>query len=370
MLCCDFRRHDDVRHKKGTKRVLSKISDRSPQIDGTSSQELQRLYDTKSTKLTSEQDSLSTMRFSKGIHHELLSILLLAVSNISICHGFALLAKHAKPTNVLFLSSSPADDTVAAAMTPSAPPEKVQVLEDANQVGASIRDIVEQAAAQAISEKGSFALAIPGGSILKMLVGSGGNEAWTSKTTLAYVNHKCVSMDDEQLATHAKARKLFLDDWKGCQTILMDGTDNGSAEASAYEAKLRQVPTSVLPVNENGWPVFDLALIGVGDDGHVGSLYPNREEVLNTQNWVLPVCMKDPPSITLSLPVMTAAKQVVIAACGVSDKYPQGKSAGMYRAIEATDESLTSFPAVGLREKAVWVLDQAAASKLSDVYQS
>jgi len=264
--------------------------------------------------------------------------------------------------------------------TPSAPVESVLVLEDAAQVGAEIRKIVKQAAAQAIAERGHFCLAIPGGSVLKMLVGTTtGNDAddsWTAQTTLAYVNHKCVAMDDADLATHAKARKLFLDEWKGVHAILMNGTDDGPAEAAAYEAKLRALPASVLPV-KNGMPIFDLALIGVGDDGHIGSLYPGREEVLvgadgdaSGAPWVLAVEMKQPPSITLSFPVMAGAKQVVVAACGVSDKYPQGKSAGMRRAIVAQDETLSSFPAVGLRGVAQWIMDQAAASKLGDAYST
>lgn len=61
-------------------------------------------------------------------------------------------------------------------------------------------------------------------------------------------------------------------------------------------------------------------------------------------------------------------KKVVIAACGVSDKYPQGKSDGMRRAIVADDETLKTFPAVGLRDCATWVLDKMAASKLGDDY--
>ena len=98
-------------------------------------------------------------------------------------------------------------------------------------------------------------------------------------------------------------------------------------------------------------------------------MYPGREEVLSGTYgpWVLPVDMKEPPSITLSLPVMKGRK-TVIAACGASDKYPQGKSDGMRRAIAADDETLTTFPAVGLRDCATWVLDEMAASKLDDEY--
>jgi len=219
----------------------------------------------------------------------------------------------------------------------------------------------------AIAERGSFALAIPGGSILKMLVGS--EPAWAPRTTLAYVNHKCVAMDDADLATHAKASKLFLSGWEGVNPILMTGSADGDKEAAAYEAALRALPDDVLPRDaETGMPQFDLTLIGVGDDGHVGSLYPDRDEVLVTDKWVLPVAMKDPPSITLSLPVMTSSKKVVIAACGVSDKYPQGKSDAMKRAIEG-EEDLQTFPAAGLRACASWILDAAAGSKLSDGYK-
>jgi len=40
----------------------------------------------------------------------------------------------------------------------------------------------------------------------------------------------------------------------------------------------------------------------------------------------------------------------------------------MRRAVSATDETLTTFPAVGLRSAATWVMDEAAASKLGDEY--
>lgn len=253
----------------------------------------------------------------------------------------------------------------------STPVENVIVLKDDVEVSAAIRKILADAASEAIEDHGYFALAIPGGSILKMLVGEDVLGDWTTKTTIVYVNHKCVNMDDLELSTHAKARKLFLDKWVGCNTLILDGTDDGDSEASAYEDKMRALSEDVLPRDgASSLPVFDLALIGVGDDGHVGSLYPGREEVLVGDDgaWVLPVAMKHPPSITLSLPIMANAKKVVVAACGVSDKYPQGKSAGMRRAVSADDETLQTFPAVGLRSKATWIMDQAAASKLGSPY--
>jgi 6-phosphogluconolactonase len=274
-----------------------------------------------------------------------------------------------------FLPTHSASRSAAAGATSlhiaPTPVDDVVILSDADAVGASVREIVKDAAARAISERGHFALAIPGGSILKMLAGEDMDEGWTSKTTIAYVNHKCVPMDDIELATHAKAHKLFLDTWVGAEAIVMEGSNDGDAEAKSYEAKLRALSEGVLPrCTDTGLPVFDLALIGVGDDGHIGSLYPNREEVLVDANgpWVLSVAMKDPPSITLSLPVMANARQVVVAACGVSEKYPQGKSDGMRRAVAAEDETLTTFPAVGLRGSATWIMDEAAGSKLGDDY--
>jgi len=295
------------------------------------------------------------------------------------------------------------DEAVTPAAMAPVEPARLIVKKDVDAVSAEVVERVNRAAATAIAERGHFALAIPGGSILKMLA-TGVPPEWASKTTMVYVNHKAVAMDDASLATHAKASALFLDSWTGVNVLVMDGTSEAAAEATAYEAKMRALPSSVLPRDASGAPVFDMMLIGVGDDGHVdtlglehdsearpsvvlftcfcaralvravprhsqvGSLYPDRDEVLDTSSrWVLPVEMKVPGSITLSLPVMAGAKEVLIAAGGVSDKYPMGKSAAMQRGIEG-NETPSSFPAVGLRAMATWVLDTAAASTLSADY--
>jgi Glucosamine-6-phosphate isomerases/6-phosphogluconolactonase len=61
---------------------------------------------------------------------------------------------------------------------------------------------------------------------------------------------------------------MFLDRWGLTNVITLDGSDDARAEAEAYQTKLAAIPESVLPRDVDGFPIFDLALIGVGDDGH------------------------------------------------------------------------------------------------------
>ena len=251
---------------------------------------------------------------------------------------------------------------------PAAGPDSVTVLPDAASVAQALRDAIDEAAEEAIAARGRFALAIPGGSVLKMLSGAG-TPWWASRTTLAYVNIKCVPNDDMAASTHAKAGPLFLDAWKGVDVVTPTGSADAAHEAAQYAGRLAALGPDALPKDPaSGMPVFDLMAIGVGDDGHVGSLYPGRDEVLDEQSVVVPVAMKDPPSISLSMPTMRAARRVVIAALGVSEKYASGKSEAMRRAIEAPEETLVTFPAAGLRGVATYLLDEGAAADLSERY--
>ena len=94
-----------------------------------------------------------------------------------------------------------------------------------------------------------------------MLAGS--TPSWAAQTTLAYVNHKCVAMDDAALATHAKARAGFLDaGWAGVNAIVLSGSGDASAEAKEYSAQLAALPADQLPRTADGLPCFDMAIIG------------------------------------------------------------------------------------------------------------
>jgi len=247
-----------------------------------------------------------------------------------------------------------------------APANKVHILPTENDVTTAVHSIVSSAAQSAISTRGHFALAIPGGSVLKVLTSL--EPSWdVTKMTLAFVNHKCVPIDDVKTAIEAQARTKFLNRW-GVATdnvISLGGTSNGEKEACEYEAKLKSLPDSILPRDDEGFPVFDLALVGVGDDGHIGSLYPHRSEIDVVDGpWVVAAFQKDPPSISLTLPVMQRAVRTVISAAGKSEKYPNGKAGAMRLAIAEESVTPKEFPASALRECAVWILDEPNGSEL------
>lgn len=98
---------------------------------------------------------------------------------------------------------------------PSTALPTIAIYPTSKDLGAKLCTDIKTAAALAISEKGAFYLAVPGGSALKLLSGlknaaNGPSVDWT-KVFVFYVNHKCVPMTDPS-ATHFKAVELFIDD--------------------------------------------------------------------------------------------------------------------------------------------------------------
>jgi 6-phosphogluconolactonase len=185
--------------------------------------------------------------------------------------------------------------------------KKVSVF-DGSYADAVIDTVVETAKA-AIASKGSFSLAIPGGSIVNALSGMSPDAFDMSKVSIFFCNERIGANKCYEGALEAFVTKcgIPLDQ-------VYKVPELGPVEAAAaYEALIRKCPA----VDSSGpIPSVDLVLLGTGDDGHCGSLYPQSDEIKATGSGktVLAIDEGDKKSIAVSMDFMNAAKKVVVSA--------------------------------------------------------
>lgn len=132
------------------------------------------------------------------------------------------------------------------------------------------------------------------------------------------------------------------------------GSD-ADAAADAYEELL----TGSVPA---GAPLFDVCLLGVGEEGHVASVFPESPAVAETRRLAVAVrgCPKPPPTrISLTLPAVRRSREVWLMTCG------EAKAAAVAAALRGAAPS--ALPAAGARGLAgtTWFLDSAAAAQLA-----
>lgn len=69
-------------------------------------------------------------------------------------------------------------------------------------------------------------------------------------------------------------------------------------------------------------PLFSLVLLGLGQDGHTASLFPDRHEVDEQDAWAvgIPEASLEPfvPRVSLTIPVLSSARTVLFLAAGAS----------------------------------------------------
>ena len=139
------------------------------------------------------------------------------------------------------------------------------------------------------------------------------------------------------------------------------GEARGAAWAAArYDTEMR---AAGLPT-QDGWPVFDLVLLGMGPDGHVMSVFPGSE-TFGRPEWALPVPAPthvEPhvTRVTLNPAVLDVARSIVVVANGAA------KADALARVFGERVEPRELPAQLARRPEATWFVDEAAAAKLKD----
>lgn len=153
-------------------------------------------------------------------------------------------------------------------------------------------------------------------------------------------------------------------------------------ELSLHPGQVRRIPAEIDPPEEAAaryevelshafdltpggaaFPRFDLILLGLGADGHTASLFPGSPLLKESERWT--GVARPPgltPRITLTLPVLNAARQVHFLVTGTA------KAAAARQAFLGLADPPAACPAGLVRPpdgSVTWIMDGAAAALLA-----
>src|SRR5258707_5062014 len=210
--------------------------------------------------------------------------------------------------------------------------QEVRILADANSIAQTAAAEFLQAARESISEKGSFSVALAGGSTPKTLYGLLASNPllqakvpW-SKIQFFFGDERHVPPDHADSNFRMAKEAMFA---KGRidikQVHRIKGEKRNAAEAAVeYEDDLRVS----FGLAAGQLPRFDLVLLGMGPEGHTASLFPGtkalkEEHRLVVSNWVGKLYTD---RITFTPPILNNAARVIFMVHG-EEKAPALKAA-------------------------------------------
>lgn len=166
--------------------------------------------------------------------------------------------------------------------------------------------------------------------------------------------------DPERNETQARAAlldHLDLDPVRVHPMPALDGPDGKDVDAAAARHAAELAAAAPHGV---GVPAFDVLLLGMGHEGHVGSIFPESPATHDDRPVVgVHGCPKPPPTrITLGFTAMTAAREVWLLVAGAE------KASAVAMALSGAGR--VALPASGAagRQQTLWLLDEAAAGQL------
>jgi 6-phosphogluconolactonase len=226
-------------------------------------------------------------------------------------------------------------------------------------IATQLAERIADDARNAIAARGRCTLALPGGSVANAVIPllAQYDLPW-ERMHLLWCDERAVPLDDPDSNAGAAMRL-----WSGSPLAaaahvhpMRGNAPDLDTEAQRYHELLVELAGSP--------PVLDVVLLGVGEDGHVASIFPGQAAETGAQRTpllsvlVIREAAKAPPvRLTLSLPVLGRAHHVIMAAFGA------GKQAIVQGLLTG---SATTVPAAHLMREArdfTIMVDDAAGGR-------
>lgn len=240
----------------------------------------------------------------------------------------------------------------------------VQTLEE-KELFKRLADEFVKTAKKSISDRDRFTVALSGGStpvrLYERLVEADlGKQVDLAKVYFFFGDERDVSPESERSNYRLARDLLFKPLGVKAPNVVRWLTEiiDPAEVADKYDQSLRRF----FKLAEGEFPRFDLILLGIGDDCHTASLFPNTS-ALKEKNRIAVmnrVEILDANRLTLTFPAINNARKIIFAAVG------EDKAEAVREAIEE-DKNCSRYPAgcvEPLDGTLVWMLDKQAASKL------
>jgi 6-phosphogluconolactonase len=241
---------------------------------------------------------------------------------------------------------------------------EIRVLTTPQEVFAAAAEEIAHRANEAVADRGRFTIALSGGStpksLYQLLAANARNTLPWDKMFFFWGDERHVPPTDPEsnfrMADETMLSKIPVK--PGNVFRFMAENSDASAVALDYEETIKKF----FQLEAGAFPRFDLILLGMGPDGHTASLFPGTTGLQEKSRLVIAnrVEKLKTDRLTLTLPVLNAARCVTFLACG-SDK------AAMLRNVLEENVAGELYPAKLVRPSAgklIWMLDRAAACDL------
>jgi 6-phosphogluconolactonase len=224
-------------------------------------------------------------------------------------------------------------------------------------------DLFIYLAREAVSKRGRFNVALSGGRTPQRTYQILAQPAWRDQTPWPHIHvfwgdERCVAAEDERSNSRMAYQTLL-----NHVSVVSDHVHpitcdkDPQTAASKYNEVLR---TSHPPPD----PVFDLVLLGLGQNGHTASLFPYSPALDEKKCWAIEVYIPEQKMhrITLTPMIINASRVIAFLLFG------RDKAQILKEVLEGPQDG-RRLPAQLIQPRTgqlIWMVDQAAASMLKD----